>query len=61
MTIYIPWGIIAIFISLYIFYEYNGVQKAKHNERRRERNERRQGLLDKTLKSGTKKSDTSNK
>lgn len=51
MTVYVPWGFIAIFISLYLFYEYNRVQKAKRNERREELNERRRALLNDLIKS----------
>ncbi len=51
MTIYIPWGFIAICISLYIFYEYNRVQKAKRKERRKELNERRKEFLNEVVKS----------
>jgi len=57
MNIYLPWGFIAIFISFYIFREFNRVKKAKRDERRDELNERRQELLDKVLKSGKKKDD----
>lgn len=51
MSINIPWGLLAIGISLYLFYEYNRVKKAKRKERRERMNEHRQGLLDKLLKS----------
>jgi hypothetical protein len=50
MTVYVPWGIIAIFISFYIFREYNRVHKAKRDERREYTNARRQELLDNVLK-----------
>ena len=50
MTVYIPWGIIAIFISFYIFREYNRVSKAKRDERREAINERRQELINNVLK-----------
>ncbi len=50
MTIYVPWGIILIFISFFIFREYNRVSKAKRNERREAINERRQELLNNVLK-----------
>jgi len=46
MNIYIPVGFIAVFISFYIFREYNRVKKAKRDERRDEINQRRQELLD---------------
>ncbi len=54
MNIYVPWGFIGIFISLYIFYEYNRVKKAKRNERREERNARKQELIDNILKANKK-------
>ena len=54
MTIYFPWGFAAIFISLYIFYEYSRVTKAKRNERKNERNERNKELLDNILKANKK-------
>jgi len=34
LTIVVPWGLIAIFISLYIFREYNRVRRAKRDNRR---------------------------
>jgi hypothetical protein len=58
ITIYVPWSFIAIFISLYTFYEYNRVRKLRRKERLEERKERRQELLDNILKSGKRKSDT---
>jgi len=42
--------LIALFISFYVFYEYNRVKKAKREYRREYMNERRQELLDKVLK-----------
>ena len=54
MTKYVPWGILAIGISFYLFYEYNRVQKAKRDERREEINERWKELLDNVLKSKKK-------
>jgi len=50
MTIYVPWGIILIFISFFIFREYSRVSKAKKDERREAINERRQELLNNVLK-----------
>ena len=50
MTIYVPWGLIAIFISFYLFREFNRVKKAKRQNRRERLNERRQQLLDNVLK-----------
>jgi len=54
MTIYVPVGFIAIFISLYLFYEYNRVKRAKYNQRREERNDRQQELLDNIYRSRKK-------
>ncbi len=50
IKIFVPWGLIAIFISFYLFREYNRVKKAKREERRRYLNEHRQELLNKALK-----------
>ncbi len=55
VTIYVPWGFITIFISFYLFREFNRGKKAKRDERRAQMNERRQELLDNVLK---KKKDT---
>ena len=54
MNLYIPWGFIAIFISFYIFREYNRVKKARQEERREEINQRRQELLDNVIKAKKK-------
>ena len=54
VNIVVPWGLIAIFISLYIFREYNRVTKAKRENRREYMNERRQELLDNLLKKDKK-------
>lgn len=54
VNIVVPWGLIAIFISLYIFREYNRVTKAKRDNRREYMNERRQELLDDLLKKNKK-------
>ncbi len=56
--IQIPWGLIAIFISLSLFYYFNQKRKIKKEERREILNERRQQLLDFILK--TKSSETNN-
>jgi hypothetical protein len=50
ITIVVPWGLIAIFISLYLFREHNRVKKAKRENRREYINERRQELLDNVVK-----------
>ena len=54
LTIVVPWGLIAIFISLYIFREYNRMRRAKRDNRREYMNERRQELLDNVLKKNKK-------
>lgn len=48
--IVVPWGLMAIFISFYLFREFNRVKKAKREERREYLNQRRQELLDNVLK-----------
>lgn len=55
MTVYIPWGLIAIFISLYIFYEHNRRNRLRREERREELNNRRQEFLQKMLRPRNKK------
>lgn len=54
LNIVVPWGLIAIFISFYLFKEYNRVRKAKRENRREYMNERRQELLDNLLKKNKK-------
>jgi hypothetical protein len=54
LNIVVPWGLIAIFISLYLFKEYNRVKKAKRETRREYMNQRRQELLDNVLKKNKK-------
>jgi ABC-type multidrug transport system fused ATPase/permease subunit len=54
ITLVVPWGLIAIFISLYLFEEYNRVNKAKRENRREYMNQRRQELLDGILKKNKK-------
>lgn len=49
MTTYNPWGLIAIFISFYIFYDHNRRKRLRHEERREELNNRRQEFLQKML------------
>jgi amino acid permease len=50
INLVVPWGLIAIFISLYLFEEYNRVRKAKRENRREYMNQHRQELLDGILK-----------
>jgi hypothetical protein len=54
VSIVVPWGMIAIFISLYLFNEFNRIRKAKRENRREYMNERRQQLLDNLLKKNKK-------
>jgi len=56
--IYVPWTLILISISLYIFYEDNRVRAAKRENRRTNINHRRQELLDNVLKSKKKDDET---
>jgi hypothetical protein len=50
VNIIVPWGLIAVFISFYLFNESNRVKKAKREERREYMNERRQQILDGVIK-----------
>jgi hypothetical protein len=50
MQIPIPWGLIAIFISLGTFYYFNKKARIKKQERRDRLNEKRQEFLDAILK-----------
>jgi hypothetical protein len=59
IRISVPFGLIAIFISFYIFHEYNRVKKAKREERRDYLNQRRKELLDNAVKPRNKKDDQS--
>ena len=54
ITIIVPWGLIAVFISLYLFKEYNRANKARRENRREYMNQRRQELLDDILKKNKK-------
>ena len=56
----VPWGMIAIFISLYLFKEYNRVKKAKTENRREYMNKHRQELLDNILKKNKKPTQDTN-
>ncbi|HTQ27496.1 MAG TPA: hypothetical protein VMI35_05175 [Puia sp.] len=46
----LTWGLIAVSISLYIFYEYNRVKKAKREERRKYLDEHRQKLIENAVR-----------
>ncbi|HXS56471.1 MAG TPA: hypothetical protein VN726_10135 [Hanamia sp.] len=59
MTVYIPWGLIAIFVSLYIFYQSNRKSQLRREERREQLNNRRQELLEKLIEAKNKKSGSS--
>ncbi|HTE11978.1 MAG TPA: FeoB-associated Cys-rich membrane protein [Chitinophagaceae bacterium] len=50
LKILVPWGFIGIFMSFYIYREYNRVNKAKRKNRQEELNARRQELLDNVLR-----------
>jgi hypothetical protein len=50
INIVVPYGAIAVFISLYLFREYNRVRNAKRENRREYMNERRQELLNNIIK-----------
>ena len=51
INILVPWGLIAIFISFYLFGEFNRVRRAKRDERREYLNDRRQEIIDNVIKS----------
>jgi hypothetical protein len=50
INVYVPWGLIAIFISFYLFWETNRVVRAKRDTRRERINGRRQELLGNVIK-----------
>jgi hypothetical protein len=54
INLFVPWGMIAIFISLYLFKEFNRVKKAKRENRREYMNKHRQELLDNIFKKNKK-------
>jgi uncharacterized protein YacL len=58
INIIVPWGLIAIIVSFYLFNEYNRVKRAKREERREYMNEHRQQILDGVIKPKNKNSDT---
>ena len=57
INLIIPFGLIAIFISLYLFSEFNRVKRAKRYERREQLNERRNEMVDKVIKAKNKNGD----
>jgi hypothetical protein len=60
MIVYIPWGLLAIGVSFYLFNEYNRVHRAKRDERREYLQERRKQLLENVLNSNKKNRPDSN-
>ncbi len=46
MNIYVPWGLIAIFIAFYVSYSHNRRTKLKRQERKENLENRNQELLD---------------
>jgi hypothetical protein len=54
LKIWVPWGCTGIFISFYLYREFNRVNKAKKHNRREALNVRRQELLDNVLKKSKK-------
>ena len=57
INLIVPFGLIAIFISLYLFSEFNRVKRAKRYERREQLNERRNEMVDKVIKAKNKNGD----
>jgi len=57
INLIVPFGLIAIFISLYLFSEFNRVKRAKRYERREQVNERRNEMVDKVIKAKNKNGD----
>ena len=60
INILVPWGLMAVFISFYLFGEFNRVKKARREERREYMNERRQEILNKVIKEKNKNTNTKN-
>lgn len=58
MQIKIPWGLIAIFISLSLFYYFKQKRRIKNEERRERINESRQQLMDSLIKSKSAETNT---
>ncbi len=50
MQVNFPWGLILIFISLFLFYYINRVSKNRREDRRDRLHEKRQEFLDSLLK-----------
>jgi hypothetical protein len=50
IKVYIPYGLIAIFISFYVFKEHNRAKKERRENRREYMNERRQEILNDIFK-----------
>ena len=60
INIIVPSGLMAVFITFYLFSEFNRVRRAKRDERRENMNERRQQILDNVIKGKDKNSDNKN-
>lgn len=58
INIIVSWGLIAVFISFYLFNEFNRIRKAKREERKEYMNEHRQQILNGVIKSRNKNSAT---
>ena len=54
MDIQMPWGLIAIFLSLCIFYYVNKKNKIRRKERQEKPNDARQAFLDSLIKDNNK-------
>jgi hypothetical protein len=48
--VFVPWGLMALFISFYLFSETNRVRKARREERRDYMNEQRKKLIEDIVK-----------
>ena len=59
--IYIPWGLIAIFIALFYFYTYNRKSRERRDEQREALNDKRQKMLDVILKTKKNKPENNEK
>jgi uncharacterized membrane protein len=57
MPVYLIIAIIAIFISLFLFYTYSSQNRLRSEKNREELNRRRQELLDRLIKSKDNKQD----
>jgi len=60
MQIPIPWGLIAIFISLVSFYYFNQKKRLKNQDRRNRLNEKRHEYIDAFTEKNQNKNDENN-